>query len=124
MRGLLDGAPPCQQNPPHFDFTLVFLGSSAVERRTVNPLVVGSIPTRGAIKSTSYTYSPAAGLDSSLSGCGSVAVVPRHPQVSSVGVVTNCRIEKFRSLEYVDPKPFLTQLTPLEDRLARSDLPR
>src|SRR5262249_8456125 len=26
----------------------LFLGSSAVERRTVNPLVVGSIPTRGA----------------------------------------------------------------------------
>jgi hypothetical protein len=26
----------------------LFPGSSAVERRTVNPLVVGSIPTRGA----------------------------------------------------------------------------
>ena len=48
MRGLLDGGAPRKQNPPHFDFTHVFLGSSAVERRTVNPLVVGSIPTRGA----------------------------------------------------------------------------
>ena len=30
--------------------SLPFPGSSAVERRTVNPLVVGSIPTRGAIR--------------------------------------------------------------------------
>jgi hypothetical protein len=34
----------------------VFLGSSAVERRTVNPLVVGSIPTRGASEINELPY--------------------------------------------------------------------
>ena len=36
-----------ENSPPSMHLT-VFPGSSAVERRTVNPLVVGSIPTQGA----------------------------------------------------------------------------
>jgi hypothetical protein len=35
-----------------------FPGSSVVERRTVNPLVGGSNPSRGANKSTSYLIFP------------------------------------------------------------------
>lgn len=39
-------------------------------------------------------------------------------------MATNSRIDEFRTLNYVDPKPFLIQLIPLEARLARSALPR
>ena len=43
----LDPVTPLPENPRP-SIALPFPGSSAVERRTVNPLVVGSIPTRGA----------------------------------------------------------------------------
>jgi hypothetical protein len=46
------------------------------------------------------------------------------PLVSFAGMVMNSRIDEFRALEYVDPKPFLVQLIPLEAQLARSALPK
>ena len=50
----LDYPGPVLENSRPSKILTVFPGSSAVERRTVNPLVVGSIPTRGANRSMTY----------------------------------------------------------------------
>lgn len=44
----LDTAAPHYAKSRAFDLTHLFPGSSVVERRTVNPLVAGSSPARGA----------------------------------------------------------------------------
>ncbi len=49
----LDTAAPHYAKSRAFDLTHLFPGSSVVERRTVNPLVAGSSPARGA---TSYLF--------------------------------------------------------------------